>query len=56
MWKHIPDDAIHTLRRTSAIHSVKKGTKPDVVRKAFRHAFVDLAWGVMDEELQQHAV
>ncbi len=56
MWKNIPDDTIHTLRHTFAIHPAKKGTKPEVVRKAFRHAFVDLAWGVMDEELQQHAV
>ncbi len=59
---HIPRAPVHTLQHTFATHSVKKGTKLDVVRKALGHASltttsisVDLARAVMDEEMQKNA-
>jgi len=60
---HIPNATVHTLRHTFATHSVKKGTKLDVVRKALGHSslattsiYVDLAREVMDEEMQRNAL
>jgi len=60
---HIPRATVHTLRHTFATHSVKKGTKLDVVRKALGHASLattsinaDLAREVMDEEMQKNAL
>ena len=60
---HIPNATVHTLRHTFATHSVKKGTKLDVVRKALGHSslattsiYVDLAREVMDEEMQKNAL
>ncbi len=61
--KHIPRATVHTLQHTFATHSVKKGTKLDVIRKALGHSslattsiYVDLAREVMDEEMQKNAL
>lgn len=54
---------VHTLRHTFATHSVKKGTKLDVVRQVLGHTslkttsiYVELARDVMDKELQENAL
>ena len=55
--------SVHTLRHTFATHSVRKGTKLDVVRQVLGHSslattsiYVNLARDVMDKELQENAL
>jgi site-specific recombinase XerD len=55
--------SVHTLRHTFATHSVRKGTKLDVVRQVLGHRslattslYMDLAREVMDKELQENAL
>ena len=54
---------VHTLRHTFAAHSVRKGTKLDVVRQVLGHSSLattsidaDLARDLMDRELQENAL
>ena len=59
----IPNASVHTLRHTFATHTIKKGTKLEVVRQALGHEslettsiYVHLAWEMMDQELQENAL
>ena len=59
----IQNASVHTLRHTFATHTVKKGTKLEVVRQALGHeslettsVYVHLAREMMDKELQENAL
>lgn len=59
----IPNASVHTLRHTFATHTIKKGTKLEVVRQALGHeslettsVYVHLAREMMDKELQENAL
>lgn len=59
----IPNASVHTLRHTFATHTIKKGTKLEVVRQALGHEslettsiYVHLAREMMDRELQENAL
>jgi site-specific recombinase XerD len=59
----IQNASVHTLRHTFATHTVKKGTKLEVVRQALGHEslettsiYVHLAREIMDKELQENAL
>jgi site-specific recombinase XerD len=59
----IPNASVHTLRHTFATHTIKKGTKLEVVRQALGHEslettsiYVHLAREMMDKELQENAL
>jgi site-specific recombinase XerD len=59
----IPNASVHTLRHTFATHTIKRGTKLEVVRQALGHEslettsiYVHLAREVMDKELQENAL
>jgi integrase/recombinase XerC len=59
----IPAASVHTLRHTFATHTIKRGTKLEVVRQALGHEslettsiYVHLAREMMDKELQEHAL
>jgi integrase/recombinase XerC len=59
----IQNASVHTLRHTFATHTVKKGTKLEVVRQALGHEslettsiYVHLAREMMDKELQENAL
>src|SRR5918912_442218 len=59
----ITNASVHTLRHTFATHTIKKGTKLEVVRQALGHEslettsiYVHLAREMMNKELQEHAL
>jgi site-specific recombinase XerD len=59
----IPNASVHTLRHTFATHTIKRGTKLEVVRQALGHEslettsiYVHLAREMMDKELQENAL
>jgi site-specific recombinase XerD len=59
----IPHASVHTLRHTFATHTIKRGTKLEVVRQALGHGslettsiYVHLAREMMDKELQENAL
>jgi site-specific recombinase XerD len=58
----IQNASVHTLRHTFATHTIKKGTKLEVVRQALGHeslmtsVYVHLAREMMDKELQENAL
>ena len=59
----IHNASVHTLRHTFATHTIKKGTKLEVVRQALGHEslettsiYVHLAREMMDKELQENAL
>src|SRR5215210_4760142 len=56
----IPNASVHTLRHTFATHTIKKGTKLEVVRQALGHeslettsAYIHLAREMMDKEMHE---
>ncbi|MBV9454461.1 MAG: tyrosine-type recombinase/integrase [Rubrobacter sp.] len=55
--------SVHTLRHAFATHTVKKGTKLEVVRQALGNEYLEttsicvhLAREMMDKELQENAL
>lgn len=59
----ITNASVHTLRHTFATHTIKRGTKLEVVRRALGHEslettsiYVHLAREMMDKELQENAL
>jgi integrase/recombinase XerD len=59
----IPNASVHSLRHTFATHTIKRGTKLEVVRQALGHEslettsiYVHLAQEMMDKELQENAL
>ena len=59
----ITNASVHTLRHTFATHTIKRGTKFEVVRQALGHEslettsiYVHLAREMMDKELQENAL